>query len=94
MSENARPTTPETLSDPTANLPNASGTLDAEVAFLGTASNLSSAPTASPAMTSILYSHQSAGSADVFSAVPAQQKETLSLGFAEWATTAFEIQHG
>jgi trimeric autotransporter adhesin len=80
----------------TANLPSAPAAGDSEVVFLGTSGNAgTTAPTASPAMTNVFYSHQTAGSAGVYSAIGAQQNESLTLGSSQsWGTLSFELAHG
>ncbi len=80
----------------TANLPSAPAAGDSEIVFLGTSGNAgTTAPTASPAMANLFYSHQTAGSAGVYSAIPAQQNESLTLGTSQsWGTLGFELAHG
>jgi hypothetical protein len=46
-------------------------------------------------MTSAFYSHQAAGSADAFVAVPGAKTHSLALSASvNWGSMAFEIQHG
>ena len=79
----------------TANLPSAPNSLDAEVVFLSAQQDLGTAPTASAPMTSAFYSHQAAGSADAFVAVPGAKTHSLALSASvNWGSMAFEIQHG
>ncbi|HEX6507700.1 MAG TPA: hypothetical protein VF221_08730, partial [Chloroflexota bacterium] len=81
----------------TANLPSAPSSLNAEIAFLSAPRDLgTTAPTATPAMTSVFYSHQSPGSAAVYSTVPAHQTESVNVGSGtkNWGTLAFEIKNG
>jgi hypothetical protein len=78
-----------------AKLPAAPRASDAEVVFLSAQQDLGTAPTSAPTMASAFYTHQVAGSADAFVAVPAQRSETMALSAsANWGTLAFEIQHG
>ncbi len=85
-----------TSTAPTANLPSAPTAGDSEIVFLGTSGNAgTTAPTASPAMTSLFYSHQTAGSGGFYSAITAQQSESLTLRTSQsWGTLSFELAHG
>jgi Bacterial Ig-like domain (group 3)/Fibronectin type III domain len=79
----------------TANLPGAPGGADAQVVFLSSSGNLGgSAPAASPAMTNAFYSHQSAGSAGIYTRAPAQQNGSFTIPSQSWGTIALEIAHG
>ncbi len=85
-----------TTTTATANLPSAPASADAGLVFLGGLSDLgTSAPTATPALTSQFYSHQSSGSAAFYTGVPAVQNESLRVSFGvSWGTLALEIRHG
>ncbi len=79
-----------------ANLPSAPASGDAALVFLGTSAGAgTSAPAGTPAMTSLFYSQQSAGSAGFYGAVPAVQSESLALGSSQnWGTISLELNHG
>jgi hypothetical protein len=79
----------------TANLPTAPGTSDAKVAFLSTNGNLgATVPTATPAMTNVFFSHQSAGSMGIYTQIPAQQNDSFAISSQQWGTMVLEIGHG
>jgi hypothetical protein len=78
-----------------ANLPSAPDSADAGIALVAAPLDFGgSAPSSTPAMTSLAYNHQSAVSQGVFAAVPANQSETLSSSkTTSWGTIALEVQH-
>jgi hypothetical protein len=84
-----------TASTATANLPNAPAASNAEIAFLSAQQDLgASPPAATPALGNAFYSHQGAGSAGIYPAVPARQAESFSVGTSKnWGTVALEINH-
>ena len=85
-----------TASTATANLPKAPAAADAGLVFLSGQQSLgNSAPTATPSMTNLFYSHQSSGSTGVYDGIPATQNESLRVGNGvSWGTIALEIAHG
>jgi hypothetical protein len=87
--------TTATSTSPTANLPNAPGSQDAEAVFLSGNANLgASAPTAT-GLTNIFYSAQNAGSTALYSGLPAQQNSSFSAITSQpWGTIALELNHG
>ncbi len=85
-----------TASTATANLPKAPAAADAGLVFLSGRQSLgNSAPTATPSMTNLFYSHQSSGSTGVYDGIPATENESLRVGNGvSWGTIALEIAHG
>jgi hypothetical protein len=80
----------------TANLPKTPSAADAGLVFLSGQQSLgTSAPTATPSMTNLFYSHQSSGSTAIYDSIPATQNESLRVGSGvTWGTIALEIAHG
>jgi hypothetical protein len=85
-----------TATSATANLPNAPSGADAGLVFLSAQQGLGlPAPTASPAMSNVFYSQQTAGTMGIYSKVPASQSESFGVGSNRiWGTIALEINHG
>lgn len=78
----------------TANLTNTPASGDGGLVLLSGAADLGgSAPTATPAMTNLLYSHGGSGSIAIFDAFPASKTESFSQGNATWGSMALEIAH-
>jgi hypothetical protein len=71
------------------------GPLNAELLFVGAQQNLGASPTVTPAMSTLFYSDQAAGSAGVYATAPSQRTESLAATTSvNWGTLAFEISPG
>jgi hypothetical protein len=83
-------------SSASVSLPSSPLASDAELVFLTSQQDLGpTAPTATPSMTNLFYSHQGPGSASTYGAARAQQTESFNVGGGKhWGIISLEIQHG
>jgi hypothetical protein len=78
----------------TANLPSAPSSGDLGLVFLGSEKGLgATTPAPSPAMTSLFYSQQGAGSMAPYVAAPGAQNESITLTAGFWGTIGLELTH-